>query len=364
MAPRPVRTDDVDPLEQPLPSGDADRRPVLERPSHLGLVAAGDPHAVAGGRAVLRTSAVATAPPAPCTSTVAPGLTSALEEEHAVCREPGRGEAGRVLPFSRQALGFGHQVCGGHYDLLRKRAVVQARRARVRWGRGSRRPAGPRWDGRRVHDDLVAVLVDAGCLRRGGSSGAGVAGRPTPISEKTSWWFRPAVLRVTTLQPGLGWRSGCSPSRDRRAGRPWTGWRRRHGHPPNLGPRAVTRPPGAPLPWRPRGGLTARGHAKRAANPCNALPGLNNPAYFFAHEREPMRCAGGGGSRGRVCSTTRRFGQRSGAGRAHRPETYFLAGPLPGSAHFGEPGRRSGALAAEGVVAAVVAGVRVFGGSS
>ena len=42
-------------------------------------------------------SAVATPPPAPCTSTVSPGLRPPCDEEHPVRREPGRRQAGGLL---------------------------------------------------------------------------------------------------------------------------------------------------------------------------------------------------------------------------------------------------------------------------
>ena len=106
-----------------------------------------------------RDRAVATPPPAPCTSTVSPGSQPGLGEEHPVGRQPGGRQAGGLLEGQRGRLGT--TLRRGHGDLLGEGALVRSESSDRFGSRVSSPPPGRVAD-HGVHDDLVAVLVDAG----------------------------------------------------------------------------------------------------------------------------------------------------------------------------------------------------------
>ena len=106
-------------------------------------------------------SAVATPPPAPCTSTVPPGCTPELVKSmryavsHAVERH--------AAVSHDIDSGLGTTLPAGTSDLLGERPVVQLRQERAARVEGLvAAPAVRRDDG--VDDDLVAVGVDAGAV--------------------------------------------------------------------------------------------------------------------------------------------------------------------------------------------------------
>ncbi len=137
-----------------------------------------------------RTRAVETPPPAPCTSTVPPGCSPGLGEEHAVGGQPRRRQAGGLLPG--QARRLRHEVAPWDHHLV---------------GEGALEPFGEKGTPR-VHrlvaaevgvahhcmdDDLVAVVVDA--------RGVAAQGHRQPVGGQAHAAQAPQVVVVEAGRP-------------------------------------------------------------------------------------------------------------------------------------------------------------------
>ena len=154
-------------------------------------------------------AAVATPPPAPCTSTVSPGLQLAAGEEHPVGREPRGRQAGRLGERQRRRLG--HDVA---------RAGTATRSAIAPWWRSESsdrfgsKVSSPFQDGSLITPWTTTSLPSSS---RPAASVPRIIGScsclsPTPRSENRSWWFSDAALTVIVVHPSGTSGSGRSPT--------------------------------------------------------------------------------------------------------------------------------------------------------
>ncbi len=147
----------VDSLRQPGPRRKHLIGTELEGTLALGLAATGRPHPVAG-----RTAKQDERGGYPAARALhqqgRPGLDAGLLEQHLVCGQVGRRQAGRFL--ERQRRWLRHQVASRHADPLGEDAVVAFGKQRAAWIQGLVAAAGIRVGDHRVHDDLVAVRVE------------------------------------------------------------------------------------------------------------------------------------------------------------------------------------------------------------
>jgi hypothetical protein len=155
-----------------------------------------------------RSAAVATPPPAPCTSTVAPGATPEFVNSirYAVSHAVGR----HAASANESAGGFGTRLRAGTATRSAKVPGYRSERI-VRVGSSVSSPR-----------QSVSPITECTTTSFPSSSipaasqpriiGSCSADKPTPRSDQRSWWLSDAARTDTVAQPSRRSGSGCSPS--------------------------------------------------------------------------------------------------------------------------------------------------------